>query len=72
MRQTKAITVRLAVEQARELEAVAQVDERPVAEVVREALASHIEARRADEAFQRRLRESLERNRAILEKLART
>lgn len=66
------MTVRLAADQHSELEAVAQVDQTPVAEVVREAITRHIEARRADEAFQERLRASLERNRQILEKLART
>jgi len=67
----KAMTVRLDPEQAAELEAVAEVEGVPVAEAIRNAIAEHIEARRRDEAFQARLRASLERNRQILEKLAR-
>ena len=69
---TKAMTVRLDASQHAELAAVARVDETPIAEVVRDAITRHIEARRADVAFQERLRASLERNREILEKLART
>jgi len=68
---TKAMTLRLPRDQAEELEAVALVEERPVAEVVREAISAHIDARRRNEAFQKKLREKLQRNRRILEKLAR-
>ena len=67
----KAMTVRIPADQAAELEAVAQVDGVPVAEAIREAIAEHIEARRKDKAFRARLEASLERNRLILEKLAR-
>lgn len=64
------LTVRLAEEQAAELAAVADVNGVPVAEEVREAIRTHIEARRKDKEFQERRRASIERNRAILEKLA--
>ncbi len=67
----KAMTVRVDPEQAAELEAVAEVEGVPVAEAIRKAIAEHIESRRRDEEFQARLRASLERNRQILEKLAR-
>ncbi len=66
----KAMTVRLPDDQATDLEAMAQVDGVPVAEAVRRAIASQIEARRKDKAFQARLQASLERNRKILERLA--
>lgn len=71
MRGQKAMTLRLVREQADELEAVALVDDKSVADVVREAIAGHIESRRNDDAFQKRLRESLQRNKRILEKLSR-
>jgi predicted DNA-binding protein len=66
----KAMTLRLAQEQAEALEAVAQADGIPVAEVVRTAIDEHIQQRRKDTAFQDRLRASVERNQRILEKLA--
>lgn len=67
----KAMTVRIPADQAAELEAVAEVDGVPVSEAIREAIAEHIEARRRDEAFRARLKASLERNRKVLQKLAR-
>jgi len=66
----KAKTLRLSQEQAEWLEAVAQADGVPVAEAVRTAIAAHIEQRRKDQVFQKRLRESLDRNQRIVEKLA--
>ena len=66
----KAMTLRLDTETADQLEALAQVEGVPVSEVVREALARHIEQRRADAGFQKRLRDSIERNQAILKRLA--
>lgn len=68
----KAMTVRLSEEQAAELEAVAQADGVPVSEEIRDAIDAHIEARRQDEEFQRRLRASIARNQEILDKLARS
>lgn len=64
------MTLRLTDEQAAELEAIARVENVPIAEEVRRALAEHIAARRSDQEFQARLRASLERNREILERLA--
>lgn len=68
---SKAMTVRLSGQQAEELEAVAQVEGVPISEVVRTAIAGYIAARRQDTAFKARLRASLERNKEILERLAR-
>lgn len=65
----KSMTVRLAAEQAAELETVAATDSMSVAEAVRQAISGHIDGRRKDKAFQARLRASLERNRQLLEKL---
>jgi predicted transcriptional regulator len=65
----KAMTLRIDIDTAEQLEALAQVEGVPVSEVIREALFRHIEERRADAGFQTRLRDSIERNRAILERL---
>jgi hypothetical protein len=68
---TKALTLRLPVDQAEALEAIAGVDEVSINEEIRRAIAAHIEARRHDEEFRERLRASMDRNREILERLAR-
>lgn len=70
MEDIKAMTIRLSADQAAELEAVAQVEGAPVAEEIRRAIAHHIAAKKSDKDFQNRLRASLQRNQAILKKLA--
>ncbi len=67
----KSMTLRLAADQAAELEQVAEVDRVPVSEAVREAIARHIEARRQDKEFRERLERMLRENQEILERLAR-
>jgi predicted DNA-binding protein len=67
----KAMTLRLPRGQAAALEAVAAADGVSVSDAVRVAIDAHIEARRADAAFQERLRRNLEGQREILERLAR-
>jgi hypothetical protein len=68
---TKSMTLRLSSQAARELETVAHVDEIPVSEAVRDAIDAHIEKRRQDKEFKDRLRQSIEENQEILERLAR-
>jgi hypothetical protein len=68
---TRARTLRLTTEEAETLEAIAGVDEVSVNDVIRRAVAAHIEARRRDADFRKRLEASIERNREILERLAR-
>jgi predicted DNA-binding protein len=63
-------TIRLPIELADALELVARAEGKPVSEVIREAIAAHVEKRRADPEFQRRLRERIEADRRILERLA--
>jgi post-segregation antitoxin (ccd killing protein) len=65
------MTLRLTPEQAGELEAVARAEGISVSEAVREAIADHIERKRKNKAFQTRLRAAMERDREILERLAR-
>lgn len=67
---TRARTLRLPIDQAEELEAIAGVDEVSVNEEIRRAIAAHIEARRQDADFRKRLQDSIDRNKEILERLA--
>jgi predicted transcriptional regulator len=67
----KTMTLRLQDELARELEAVARVDDISLSDAVRAAITEHVEARRADRAFQERLDKFMNENQAILERLAR-
>lgn len=66
----KGFTVRLDEEQAAELEAVAEVDGVPVAEEIRQAIAERIDKRRRDGDFQQRLRQLIDENQRVLERLA--
>jgi hypothetical protein len=68
---TRARTLRLQVDQAEDLEAIAGVDEVSINEEIRQAIAAHIEARRQDADFRKRLEASIVRNREILERLSR-
>jgi predicted DNA-binding protein len=67
---TKAFTMRLPEDKAAELEAVARADGVSVSEAVREAIDSHIEARRKDKNFQARLSRLIEDNQRVLDRLA--
>ena len=62
----KAMTIRLTADQAEELETVATVDNQPISEVIRAAIAEHIEDRKRDARFQDGLRERIERAQRML------
>lgn len=66
----KARTLRLSAAEAEALEAIAGIDEISINEEIRQAISAHIEARRQDADFQRRLKASIERNKEILRRLA--
>ena len=66
----RAFTVRLDTDQASDLEAVAAADGVSIAEVIREAVADRIDARRKDPAFQARIRSIMDQNQRVLERLA--
>jgi len=70
MSDAKVTTVRLSGEMAAALGAVARADEMPVSEAIREAVDRHIASRRADRAFQDRLKRQLEEDRVVVERLA--
>lgn len=65
----KAMSLRLPEELATNLAAVARTDGVTISDAIRDAVDKHIEARRADPAFQQRLKKELERDQAILERL---
>lgn len=66
MKPAKAMTIRLSADQAEALETVATVDNQPVSEVIRAAIAQHIEVRKADDAFQDGLKKRIERTQKLL------
>ena len=66
---TKNLLLRLDPELAWRLQAVADVEGRPVSDVVREAIAALVEQRRGDERFLRLLEENLARHRQALDSL---
>ena len=68
MKSAKAMTIRLSEEQAEALETVATVENQPVSEVVRAAIARHVELRAKDPAFQLSLRERIQRAQRLIRK----
>ena len=68
---TRARTLRIPLDQAEALEAIAGIDAVSINEEIRRAITAHIEARRQDPEFRRRLQASIERNKEVLERLAR-
>lgn len=69
MPHVKSMTIRQDDDQATTLELVARVDEMPIAHVVKLAITSYIEARRADLEFQDRLRRLVATERELASKL---
>ena len=62
----KAMTIRLHADQAEDLNTVAAVDGVPISQVIRTAIAGHIEERKRDAAFQDGLRQRIERAQQML------
>jgi hypothetical protein len=69
MTASRVMSLRLPETQAEELAAVARTDDVKFTEAVREAIDTHIAARRSDPDFQKRLRRRLEEEHAVLEQL---
>lgn len=65
----KALPLRLDAEVAAELALAARIDGLTVADAIRQAIAAHLEGRRADPLFQRRLASAIDRRRDLLEGL---
>ena len=66
MKPIKTMTIRLSADQAEELNMIAAVDGQPISQVVRLAIAEHIEERKRDGAFQDSLRQRIERAERML------
>ena len=66
MESHKAMTIRLSADQADELNTVAAVDGQPISEVIRVAIAGHIEQRKHDAEFQDSLRQRIQRAQRML------
>lgn len=66
MKPAKAMTIRLSADQAEALETVASVENQHVSDVIRSAIASHIDDRRKDASFQESLKDRLERTQRLL------
>lgn len=60
------MTIRLSVEQAEQLETVASVENRPISDVIRAAISTHIETVSKSAEFQEGLRERIERAQGLL------
>lgn len=68
MKPAKAMTIRLSADQAEQLETVATVDDQPVSEVIRAAIAEHIERRKKDAQFQDGLKNRIARAQQLLDR----
>jgi predicted transcriptional regulator len=66
----KAMTLRLDDEQAKLLEKVAELDNMPVTQVVRDAIDEHVKKRSEDPEFRKLVRDAIAENKRILDKLA--
>ncbi len=67
---TKNLTVRLPDELAADAEAVARAEGTSLNETIKDALAEAVDRRRKDPAFKKRLRDIVEADRELLERLA--
>lgn len=67
---TKHLTVRLPDDLAAEAEAVARAEGISLNETIKEALVDAVERRRKDSAFKKRLRQIIDQDRELLERLA--
>jgi predicted DNA-binding protein len=66
---TYVTTIRMPIELYEEVELVARAEDKPVSEVIREAITDHIKRRRADPEFQARLKKRIKDDAKILRKL---
>jgi predicted transcriptional regulator len=67
---TKATSIRIDDDLKAEVDAVARADDVPASEVIRAALYRYIADRKSDPQFQARLRELLEKDREVIERMA--
>ena len=67
---TKSMTLRIDENLAERVRTVAEVEETTVSDVIRDALAEHVERRRRDPEFQAMLKRNLRRHEELLSMLA--
>jgi len=67
---TKNMTVRLPDDLAADTEALARVEGKSVNETIKDALSDAVEQRRRDPKFRERVRQIIEEDRELLERLA--
>lgn len=67
---TKNLTVRLPDELAADAEAIARAEGTSLNETIKDALAEAVDRRRKDPEFKKRLRDIVEQDRELLERLA--
>lgn len=67
---TKNLTVRLPDELATDAEAIARAEGTSLNETIKDALADAVARRRKDPEFKKRLREIIDRDRELLDRLA--
>ena len=67
---TKNLTVRLPDELAADAEAIARAEGTSLNETIKDALADAVDRRRKDPEFKKRLRDIVEQDRELLERLA--
>ncbi len=68
---TKNLTVRLPDELAADAEALARVEGKSVNETIKDAIAAAVEQHRRDPQFRKRVRQIIDEDRELLERLAR-
>lgn len=66
MKPVKAMTIRLSADQAEALETVADVEARSVSDIIRAAIAEHIDSRKRDPAFQSGLKAKIDNAQRLL------
>ena len=66
----KSMTLRLDGELVDKVRTIAEVEETTVSDVIRDALADHVEKRRRDPEFQAMLKRNLQRHQELLRMLA--
>ena len=67
---TEVLSIRVPPELASDLRAVARIDRVSISETMRAAMYRYITARRSEEDFKERVRQRLEEDREVLERLA--
>jgi hypothetical protein len=66
MKPAKSMTIRLSADQAEALETIATVNDQSIAEVIRAAIADHVEKRRHERTFQDGLKQRIDRAKRML------